>query len=176
MRPGLIAAIVVCLCGFAGAAEAGILFSGEKKLNNLVSELLEVASISESSKPFMFTPSSDGWIFISSNSKGNGTARVILDGSDSVIVHGTEGGLPREAMRYVTKGEHAIQVECQGRITVEKLAVKAIPELIHCGLGFDPQIKSYGLYDMEFLKKDVLPNVTTLIVPQPHQASRAGDR
>jgi len=165
MRPGLIAAIVVCVGGFAGAAEAGILFSGEKKLNNLASELLEVASISESSKPFMFTPSSDGWIFISSNSKGNGTARVILDKRDSVIVHEAEGGLPREAMRYVNKGEHTIQVECQGRITVEKLAVKAIPELIHCGLGFDSQIKSYGVYDMEFLKKDILPNVTTLIVP-----------
>ena len=48
---------------------------------------------------------------------------------------------------------------------MEKLAVKAIPELIHCGLGFNPEIKSYGLYDMDFLKTDILPNVTTLIVP-----------
>src|SRR6266550_4874524 len=165
MRPGLIASIVVFVCGFAGAGKAGILFSGEKKLNNLVSELLEVASISESGKPFTFTRSSDGWIFVSSNSKGNGTARVILDKSDPVLVHDVEGGSRREAMRFVTKGEHTIQVECKGRISLEKLAVKAISELVHCGLGFDPEVKSYGLYDMEFLKKDILPNVTTLIVP-----------
>ncbi len=155
--------MVVFVCGLAGTGEARILFSGEKKLNNLVSELLEVSSISESSKPFTFARPSNGWIFISSNSKGNGTARVILDKSDTVILHDAEGG--SEAMRYVIKGDHTIQVECKGRISVEKLAVKAIPELIHCGLGFNPQIKSYGLYDMEFLKQDILPNVTTLIVP-----------
>ena len=60
------------------------------------------------------------------------------------------------------------------RFRVDKLVVKAIPELIHCGLGFDPAIKSYGRYDMEFLKKDILPNVTTLIVPAQHQAASAG--
>src|SRR5262249_16412437 len=40
-----------------------------------------------------------------------------------------------------------------------------IPDLMHCGLGFNPAIKAFGLYDMDFLKKDVLPNITTLIVP-----------
>src|SRR5581483_10125854 len=37
--------------------------------------------------------------------------------------------------------------------------------LIHCGLGYDPAIKSYGRYDLDFLKTDILPNVATLIVP-----------
>src|SRR6266487_3938121 len=168
VSPRLIASIVVFVCGFAGAGKAGILFSGEKKLNNLVSVLLEVSSISESAKPFTFTRSNDGWIFVSWTSKGKGTVRVVLDkrlGGDSVIVHEAEDDPRGEGMDYVTKGEHTIQVECKGSITVEKLAVKAIPELIHCVLGLDPQIKSYGLYDMEFLRKDILPNVTTLIVP-----------
>src|SRR5205814_5501093 len=75
------------------------------------------------------------------------------------------GGQPREAMRYVAQGKHLLQVECQGKIKVGRLVVKAIPELIHCGLGFDPAIKSYGHYDLEFLRKDILPNVTTLIIP-----------
>jgi hypothetical protein len=166
MSPRLIASVVILICGFAGAAEAGILFSRERKLNNLVSDLLEVASISKSSESFAFTRSSDGWIFITSTCKGEGTVRVILDKeSDTVIVHDAEGGPRREAMRYVTKGQHTIQVECKGTINVERLAVKAIPELIHCGLGFNPEIKSYGLYDMDFLKADILPSVTTLIVP-----------
>ena len=159
-----LASIAIIICGIAGAAEADVLFSGERKRNNLVSELLEVSSISRSGESFTFTRSGSGWIYISSS--GKGTTRVLLDKElDAVIVHNAEGGPRREAMRYVTKGEHTIQVECKGKISVERLAVKAIPELIHCGLGFNPQIKSYGLYDMRFLQTDILPNVTTLIVP-----------
>src|SRR6266404_5633556 len=52
------------LCGFAGVTEAKVLFSGEKKQNNLVSELLEAASISKTGTPLTFTRSSDGWIFM----------------------------------------------------------------------------------------------------------------
>ncbi|MBI3854041.1 MAG: hypothetical protein HY298_27765 [Verrucomicrobia bacterium] len=82
-----------------------------------------------------------------------------------MILHDADGGRPGEGMRFVTQGKHTLQVECKGNVRVEKLVVKAIPELIHCGLGFNPAIKSYGLYDMKFLKRDVLPNVTTLIIP-----------
>src|SRR6266481_92843 len=95
MKPRLIVSMVVFVCGLAGAGEAGTVFSGEKKLNNLVSELLEVSSISGSGKPFTFARSSDGWIFVSWTSKGKGTVRVILDterGGDPVIVHEGEGG------------------------------------------------------------------------------------
>src|SRR5207247_1942907 len=96
---------------------------------------------------FTFTRSSDGWVFISSTCKGKGTIRVILDqGSDGVIVHDAAGSPRCEAMRYVTQGKHTIQMEGKSEITVEKLTVKAIPELIHCGLGFNPEIKSYGFY------------------------------
>src|SRR6266576_2639864 len=104
VSPRLIASIAVFVCGFAGGGEAGILFSEDKKLNNLVSELLEVSSISESSKPFAFTRSSDGWIFVSSISKGKGTVSVILDkalGGHSAIVHEDERDPRGEGMRYV---------------------------------------------------------------------------
>src|SRR5262249_32460222 len=37
------------------------------------------------------------------------------------------------------------------------------PELVQCGLD-SSSMKGYGPFDLEFLKKDVLPNVTTLIV------------
>src|SRR5207249_6516236 len=145
MKARLFASISISILGVVGTAGADVLFSGEKKLNNLVSELLEVSSISKSGQSFAFTRSSDGWIFISSTCEGS--VRVILDKeSDALIFHDAKGGSRREAMRYVTKGEHTIQVEGRGDIDVEKLAVKAIPELIHCGLGFNPEIKSYGLY------------------------------
>ena len=164
----LLASIAVFISGFAGGAEAENLLSGERKLNNFVSALLEISSIPNPSKPATFTRSIAGWIFISSISHGNGTISVILDKelpSETVMLHYTQGARRGEAMRYVTKGKHSISVERNGEITLDKLVVKAVPELIHCGLGFNPEIKSYGLYDMEFLKADILPNVTTLIVP-----------
>src|SRR5258706_7686391 len=168
MSANLLASIAILISGSAGSVETGTLPSRERRLNNLVSELVEVSSISTPSKPFAFRRSSDGWIFISSICNGSGAVRLILDKearAETVIVHNSQGGLRGEAMRYVTKGEHSIEVECKGDVSVDKLQVKAIPELIHCGLGFNPEIKSYGLYDMEFLKADILPNVTTLIVP-----------
>jgi hypothetical protein len=169
IKPILLEVILVLFTlEFAGISQAEVVFSGEKRLNNLVSELLEVSSISKPGKAFTFTRPAAGWVFISSTHKGEGTVKISLDGgsrADAVIIDGPDLGQPAEAMRFVGKGQHKIQVECNGEIIVDKLVVKAIPELIHCGLGFDPQIKSYGRYDMDFLKKDVLPNVTTLIVP-----------
>jgi hypothetical protein len=169
MRTALFASIVLatCACAATGLA-ADVGFAGERQLNNLVAELLEVSSVSKSDGPFTFTRASDGWIFVSARCQGKGTVRIQLDkarGGNPIVVHDATGGEVDEAVRYVAQGKHRIDVECEGDIRVDQLVVKAIPELIHCGLGFNPAIKSYGLYDMDFLRKDVLPNVTTLIVP-----------
>src|SRR6266704_1802245 len=109
MRARPICLIAIFVCGFAGAAENAILFSRERKLNNLVSELLEVSPISTTSKPFAFTRASDGWILISASCKGNGTVSIILDKGlrpVTVMIHDTESGPRDETMRYLTKGEH----------------------------------------------------------------------
>jgi hypothetical protein len=164
MSAQLIASMLIFIGGFAGAAESAVLFSGEKKLNNFVAELLDVTSISKLEERIPFSRPSDGWILLSVTCKGTGTVRVSLDKeSGAVLVH--RGGGEGQAMRYLSKGQHTIEVERQGEGAVDRLLVKAIPELIHCGLGFNPEIKSYGVYDMEFLKVDILSNVTTLIVP-----------
>ncbi len=171
MRVTLVALFLylsLCFCTFAAGVESQPLFTGEKKLNNLVSMLLEASSVSKSGSSFVFTRPGAGWIFISATYKGQGTAKVVLDkasSGDAVIVHDVAGGKLDEALRYVAQGEHQIEVEYEGQISIDKLVVKAVPELIHCGLGFNSSIKSYGLYDMNFLQKDILPNVTTLIVP-----------
>src|ERR1051326_6625024 len=135
------ALIALLVAGLAGAAEAAVSFSGEKKLNNLVSELLDASPASPSGTPFAFARSNDGWVFLSSTCKGTGTVRVMLDKQpDAVIVH--DDGGDREAMRYVSGGPHTIQVEAKGNISVDKLVVKAIPELIHCGVGFNAETKA----------------------------------
>ena len=143
---------------------AAVIFSGERKLNNVVSLLLDAGSLTNASEELTFTRSADGWLWISSS--GTGPSRIFLDQeSNPLAVHGTAGKPEREAMRHVTKGRHTLRMAGAGTSKVDRLTVKAIPELIHCGLGFNPEIKFYGVYDMEFLKNDILPNVTTLIVP-----------
>jgi hypothetical protein len=133
-----------------------------RKLNNLVTLLLDVAPTA-ATESFPFVRSSDGWVFISFTTHGEGTIRLTLD--KAPIHSAPESGPTHEAMHYVTKGRHTLRIEGIGTITLEHLSLKAIPELMHCGLGLNPQIKSYGRYDVDFLQRDILPNVTTLIVP-----------
>jgi len=168
--------MVIIVCDFTRGAEPTVHFSGAKKRNNLVSELLLVSDVSKPGNSFTFARPHEGWVLISAAWKGNGTVNIVLDDAskgDAVVVNGADGGKLAEAVRYVPKGEHRLRVECGGEIRIDRLAVTAIPELIHCGLRFDPAIKSYGPYDMRFLEKDVLPNVTTLIVPHNISLPRA---
>jgi hypothetical protein len=156
--------------GLATAAQPTTVVSGPRQENNLVAELLAASSISAPGRSFTFARPGEGWIFITATCQGSGTVHIDLDQDRShhvLVVQGAARTTTAEAMRRVTRGEHQIRVECSGGSSVTRLVVKAIPELIHCGLGFDPAIRSYGHYDMDFLRKDILPNVTTLIVP-PH--------
>ena len=178
MRLNLIAPLLLSLFVLAlvEGVEANVLFSAETKRNNLVSDLLDVFSVSKPGGSYTFTRPSAGWIFISTECKGTGKVTIFLDrasAADAVIAHGPDGPSVDEAVRYVSKGEHQVQVEVEDDASVDKLSVRAIPELIHCGLGFNSSIKGYGLYDMDFLKKDILPNVTTLIVPHNIELSQA---
>ncbi len=161
--------ILACLDGRAvNGAEAKVLISGAQKENNLVSKLVEAASISGPGTSFSFARRGDGWIFISATIAGDGNVAVILEDlakTDAVIDHRAVLSHPAEGVRYVKNGPHRIHVRCEGTARVERLVVKAIPELIQSGLGFDPAIKAFGHYDMDFSRKDVLPNITTFFVP-----------
>jgi hypothetical protein len=167
--------LLLALCASHGAAraDANVVFSGERRRNNLVSELLEATAISGSSTQLAVTRPGDGWIFIAATCEGSGTVAVRLDDatkSDAVITFPANGRNPTapsplEGVRFIKKGPHRIRVDCGGSARVVRLVVKAIPELIHSGLGYEPAIKAFGHYDMTFLKPDVLPNVTTIVVP-----------
>jgi hypothetical protein len=166
MRAAMIASILMLTTawGVAWAAEPTAVLSGAKARNNLVTELLDVAPASKPDQSFAFTRPDDGWVFLAATPRGPGTVRIALDG-DVIASRDAAKGESVEAMRHLARGEHRVRVECTGGCRVERLGVRSIPELMHCGLGFDPAIKSYGRYDMEFLKRDILPNVTTLVVP-----------
>ena len=161
---------ILLIGGLARGGEPSVTVGSETRQNNLASVLLEVSSISGSSQTFLFNRPREGWIFVSAKLAGGGKAWVVVDDEtreNAAIAPAAAagGGGAAEAMRRVAAGEHRVRVECEGGARVERLTVKSIPELMHCGLGFESSIKGYGLFDMEFLKKDILPNVTTLLVP-----------
>lgn len=152
------------------------LIAAETRLNNLVSELLAVNSVAAGDAPLAFSRPAAGWVLVSGAHQGRGTLNIELDPDQdvrSIIACDTNEPGVAEGMRYVAAGEHHLRVHCTGEARVERLIVRAIPELMHCGLGFDPAIKSYGRYDLEFLSRDILPNVTTLIVPHSIQLPAA---
>ena len=126
------------------AADAKALSAGQRKLNNLVAVLLEAKTISRPGVSLTFSRPTAGWIFVSAACQGQGSVTVTLDepnGAIQLIAHDKDGAPVDEAMRHVTAGEHQLRVDCDGGITVENLVVRAIPELMHCGLGFDPAIQ-----------------------------------
>jgi hypothetical protein len=158
---------LVLTCSLAAAMYGKNSVPGARKLNNLVTLLLDAVP-APTTESFAFVRPSDGWIFISITMHGEGAILLTLDKDspeETPINPASGSGTSLEAMHHVTKGRHTVQVELTGTISLDYVTIKAIPELMHCGLGFNPQIKSYGLYDMDFLKRDILPNVTTLIVP-----------
>lgn len=143
-------------------------FGAERRLNNLTSELLAATDVASPSGSYTFTRPKPGWVLVTVRHRGAGRVKLALDPSaqgDVLVDREAAAGESDERMRHVTAGEHHLRLECQGQAGVESLSVRAIPELIHCGLGFDSAIKSYGKYDMEFLERDILPNVNTMIVP-----------
>ncbi len=158
------------------SAESRVVPSGDQRQNNLVTILLETGEIAQPIHSFSFKRPRAGYIFLAADCRGKGAVTFRLDSVPepiAVVKRETDGARRTEAVRNVAQGDHTLKMECEGEIRVEELVIKAIPELMHCGLGFDPAIQSYGKYDLDFLKKDILPNVTTMIVPSQH---RAGSR
>jgi hypothetical protein len=136
-----------------------------QRLNNLTALLLEAAP-TKAGETFSFSRPRDGWIFISASISEDGEARLVLDGNEQDTILLSSGSSPeREAIRHVTAGNHVLGPANDSKATIKKITAKAIPELMYSGLGYNPQIKSFGTYDMAFLQRDILPNITTLIIP-----------
>lgn len=165
MKAKLLATILISLSVCLSGGAAGSRFAGERRLNNLVSDLLAVDPVANG-ETFEFTHPRDGWIFVALGGGGGRSNRLVLDGK-TLELREHSGGLDREleAMNYVGSGVHKIRVDGDGDLKNLRLVVRAIPELVHSGLGYDPQIKAYGSYDLSFLRAEISPNITTLIMP-----------
>jgi|GEM_PF-339180 len=145
---------------------------GVRWLNNLVAELLDVTPVDNpSQKEWSFTNPREGWVFIASTAKVKGSEKlwITIDKApkeQAVIVHqATPSDDPsyEEAMCYLSAGEHTVGFWKEGQPTVERIIVRAIPELIFCKFQYNPHISPHGPYDWAFLKRHVLPHVNTIV-------------
>jgi hypothetical protein len=100
-------------------ADSRVIFSGEKRLNNLVAELLEVADITQPGGSFAFQRPRDGWIFVTAVCRGAGTISLKLDDAGeplAVFRNPIAAPRPFEAVRNIPAGKHQLQVQVEGRI------------------------------------------------------------
>jgi len=180
--------LVVSLCaGFLGSnviskvlktekPEEAITMAKQKEirwLNNLVAELLNVTPIDDpSQKEWFFTNPREGWVFIASTAKVKGSEKLWITIDEApkehaVIFHQdtlSSGDLSyEEAMCYLTAGKHTVKFWKYGQPTVERLIIRAIPELLFCKFQYDPHIIPHSPYNWTFLKRYVLPHVNTIV-------------
>ena len=143
-------------------------YEGQKRLNNLVAELLSVEDgQKEADKEYAFNTVRDGWVFVSSTAQIEGEDRVVVAiGEESVIVHSRDADETIEAMRYLSAGPHQLTVRCEGFACSASLVVRAIPEMVYAELGYEPTcwFKGYGPYTWEYLEKiGIMDNVNVIL-------------
>jgi len=136
---------------------------GMKVLNNLVTELLNVDD--PTGTEYTFTNPRKHWVFISSTADlgVSGKARISLDSvENAVIVHDGETGSTVEAMRLLPAGGQKLKIEREGEARLEKLIVRAIPELGYSQFPRGPYIAEYGPYDWGFIEKYFMMNLNMI--------------
>lgn len=141
---------------------------GVRVLNNLVAELLDVKDLAVlPEQELSFMNPRKGWVFIScaADLREGDTVSIAADGAaDGAAIKMTAGGpAPGETMCLLPEGAGKLQINCQGKPVIRELIVRSIPELMFCGYPAPPHVAAYGDYDFDFLKKDVLPNVNTIV-------------
>jgi len=112
----------------------------------------------------------DGWIYICSSAevKEPDQAWITIDAApqeEAVLVHESGQSATLEAMRHLSAGEHTLNIYCEGGAALNSLIVRAIPELLHAGIGYRAWLQNYGPYTMEYLDRvGMLDNLNVLII------------
>ena len=146
-------------------------FKNVKVLNNLCWELLnrKPALFGGIRRKNIFTVPIHRWVYIrtTANVPEGGAVWAAVDSAErdeAVSVHVEHGESTLEATRYLAAGEHTLYIGREGGARMTHIVVRAIPVLQYAFAYTDkPIIEPYGPYDWEFLGKDVLPNVNTLL-------------
>lgn len=154
-----------------------------RRLNNFVTELLNLSPPEGRSREWKFTNPRDGWVFVRSTAdvKVGGKLSISVepvspkkssvapqaksssDSSELVLVHEKVGQEVREGMRFLPAGDFKVRVRSEGSASVQSLVVRAIPELIFCKFQYDPFISPHGPYDWKFLQDHIATNVNCIV-------------
>ena len=127
------AASIVFALAFAGAAYAASDSAG-LRLNNLVTELVKLDNGAHRGRSrHRLHQSRDGWIYFAFDAEaaGNNSVELFLvdaKGETSILRKGAADPAHVEAMRLVTKGEHALHLRGNGVTSVKRLLVRTMPE------------------------------------------------
>jgi len=134
--------------------------NGIIKLNNLVSELLNKDIQNQGTGNFKFYNPRNGWVFFSINSKNSNPEARINKNSVSLVWRVNPETGAKEAMQLLDKGKHTLSIK---QSPSSKVIVRSIPELLFSDYPCSPNIEAYGEYDWDYLKKNVLSNVNTIV-------------
>ena len=148
---------------------------GRKILNNLVTQLTVVDNLTlKDYQEVSFVNPRKGWVFVSATAQVAdlgviGLITVGVDGEkkESAIASLAADKPTMETMRLLSAGEHKLCIWSEpgaGRkqSTITRLVVRAVPAMMYCGWPGGSSA-GYGDYDFAFLKRDVLPNINTLV-------------
>lgn len=141
-----------------------------KVLNNFAMELLSRKSLRGRSEiTLRFYNPRKGWVFTSFGGEFNpGEAvQVSIDDGEPVIRRDSASTGASETMRELQAGEHVLRLRCQERPEIRNLVVRRVPELIYVSYPTRHSIPGYFKIDWDFLKKDVIPNVNTMVADDP---------
>lgn len=141
-----------------------------RTLSNFVIELADVTAFSgEAKQTFAFENPRDGWVHVSASAemKDDEAVSLGLDAEEArAVLTLKPGAAVAETMRKLPAGMHTICLALQGKPSVTRLTVRAVPEIIYASYRYDPRIgKEFGVFDWEFLKRHVLPNINTINGP-----------
>ena len=142
---------------------------GVKVLNNFVIQLLLRDSVRPAAHTeYRFHNPREGWIFIRIEGilKEGQSMRVSLDDAQAesaVLTGGPQTHGPSETMQWLGKGDHVLHLWCQGQPQLRNLVVRRVPTLVYCALGMKPALPGYIQMNWDFVKRDVMPNVNTIV-------------
>ena len=130
---------------------------GARKLNNLVTELLNVDGPDGTGKQYSFVNPRRGWIFVS-NEGGNEATLTGPGAAEALSLPlNEEHAGAHETMRYLNAGTYTISTP-----SARRLIVRAIPELHYAYYNFNPLVTEFGKFEGAFQEEHVFKNINTL--------------
>ena len=135
---------------------------GARKLNNLVTELLNIRGPAQAGpmvagKTYSFVNPRTGWVFISNT--GSAQATLIPEGSAEAMAVplNEQYGDAHEAMRFLPAGKYTMTTP-----SAQHLVVRAIPELYYSTYNMNSLVTEFGKFEGAFQEKYVFKNINTL--------------